>query len=129
MKTSPDSIRGRHFPFISVKDDAPRMNFGDTRGDVHPGFTMLTTVFLRNHNLIAERLRALQPSWTDEKLYQEARKINIAMFQNIVYTQFLNALLGELNDVTVKEQELHRDYYDPNVDGSIRLVFSTAAFR
>jgi hypothetical protein len=41
----------------------------------------------------------------------------------------MNALLGEPNDVSVDPNEGFHDYYEPNSDGSIRLVFSTAAFR
>lgn len=39
--------------------------------------------FLRNHNNLAERLAVLNPAWDDEKTYQEARRINIAIYQNI----------------------------------------------
>lgn len=39
--------------------------------------------FIRNHNNIAERLAVLNPAWNDEKVFQEARKINIAIYQNI----------------------------------------------
>ena len=39
--------------------------------------------FTRNHNNLAERLAVLNPAWNDEKTYQEARRINIAIFQNI----------------------------------------------
>ena len=105
------------------------MNFGDNRGDVHPAFTLLTTVFLRNHNRLAEKLAKWHPRWNDEKLFQEARKINIAIWQHIVYSQFMNALLGPKNDVSISELELHRDFYDSQKESSINLVFSTAAYR
>ena len=45
MRTSEDK-RNRVFPPISLKNGV-KMEFGDTRGDVHPGFTMITTAFLR----------------------------------------------------------------------------------
>ena len=75
------------------------------------------------------KLANLHPIWTDEKIYQEARKINIGIWQHIVYTQFMDALLGPANDVSVPELELHHDFYDPSAEGSIDLIFSTAAFR
>ena len=40
---------------------------------------------MRNHNLIAGELQKEHPRWTDEQLYQEARKINIAEYQEIIY--------------------------------------------
>ena len=57
---------------------------------------------------------------------------SIALFQNMVYTQFLDALLGPSNNVTLDQSETeihHQNFYDSKVDGSIKMVFSTAAFR
>ena len=50
--------RGRHWAPLGPKEEAKhsddvKMEFGDDRGDVTPGQTMLCTVFLRNHNRIA----------------------------------------------------------------------------
>src|SRR5262249_53485429 len=60
--------------------------------------------------------------WTDATLYQEARKINIAEYQDIVYTQYLPDLLGP--------GALPADTgYHPNVNPSISTEFSTVAFR
>jgi len=118
----------RQFPFMT-KDEVTPMKFGDSRGDVLPSFTALHTVILRFHNDLADKLRQVNPRWNDEKLYQEARKIVGGVLQHITYTQFLNALLGFGNDVTVSQEGLHVHSYDPQVDGSIDLVFSTAAYR
>ena len=105
------------------------MIFGDSRGNVHAAFTLLHTVFLRNHNRLAKKIVSQNPTWNDEKVYQEARKINVALFQHITYTQYLDTLLGKGNNVTVPTNEIHRDYYDETIDASIRMIFSTAAFR
>ena len=112
-----------------TKGDVTPMKFGDSRGDVLPSFTALHTVILRLHNDLADKLRQVNPRWNDEKLYQEARKIVGGVLQHITYTQFLNALLGFGNEVTVSQEGLHVHSYDPQVDGSIDLVFSTAAYR
>ena len=125
LKTQVD-LHGRHFPHISEED---QMVFADARGDVHPAFTLLHTVFLRHHNHLAKKLIQQHPSWNDETIFQEARKINVAILQHITYTQYLDALLGEGNNVTVPLSEGHMDYYDKTVDGSILTIFSTAAFR
>ena len=98
------------------------MNFGDKRGDVHPAFTMVTTIFLRNHNRLAEMISLKHPGWNDEQVFQEARKFNIALWQNVVYGQWLEAMLGDLN-------AFEHNAYNEQVDGSINMAFSTAAFR
>ncbi len=95
---------------------------GDVRGNENVELTALQTLFVRNHNLIAGELHAAHPTWTDEQLYQEARKINIAEYQYITYTQYLPDLLGPnaLPSYTG---------YNPRVDAAIATEFSTVAFR
>jgi hypothetical protein len=95
---------------------------GDVRGNENVELTALQTLFLRNHNLIASELQKEHPDWTDEQLYQEARKINIAQYQSIIYNQYLPDLLGP----TALPQYTG---YDPNVDPAIATEFSTVAFR
>jgi peroxidase len=95
---------------------------GDVRGNENIELTALQTLFVRNHNRLAAQLQAAHPDWTDEQLYQEARKINIAQYQTIVYTEFLPALLGG--------NALPRYAgYNPNVNPGIANEFSTALFR
>src|SRR5262249_54520727 len=84
--------------------------------------TALQTLFVRNHNRIASELQAEHPTWSDEQLYQEARKINIAEYQYITYTQYLPDLLGP-NAMPAYSG------YNPNVDPGIATEFSTVAFR
>jgi hypothetical protein len=95
---------------------------GDVRGNENIELTALQTLFVRNHNLIASELQKEHPDWTDEQIYQEARKINIAEYQYITYTQYLPDLLGPgaLPAYTG---------YSPNVDAAIATEFSTIAFR
>lgn len=46
-----------------------------------PMASIWPALFARNHNHLAERLAILNPQWTDEIIFQEARRINIANFQ------------------------------------------------
>nr|KAG5707123.1 hypothetical protein BaRGS_011834 [Batillaria attramentaria] len=67
---------------------------GDNRVSVFPGLTSLHLVFHREHNRLADKLAEVHPDWTDEKLFQEARRLNIAQLQNFVYEEFVPAVIG-----------------------------------
>jgi hypothetical protein len=95
---------------------------GDSRGNENLELTALQTLFVRNHNLIASELQKEHPGWTDEQLYQEARKINIAEYQSIIYNEWIPAVLGP------KALPAYTGY-NANVNPSIANEFSTVAFR
>jgi hypothetical protein len=95
---------------------------GDVRGNENVELTALQTLFVRNHNRIANELHQEHPDWTDEHLYQEARKINIAIYQMITYKYYLPDLLGA-NAMPAYTG------YNPNVDPAVATEFSTVAFR
>jgi peroxidase len=95
---------------------------GDVRGNENVELTALQTLFVRNHNRLAAELQQEHPDWTDEQLYQEARKLNIAQEQMITYNEYLPDLLGPtaLSAYTG---------YKAKVDPAIATEFSTVAFR
>jgi hypothetical protein len=95
---------------------------GDVRANENIELTALQTLFVRNHNRLANQLHRLHPTWTDEQLYQEARKLNIAQEEIITYTEFLPAILGP-NALPAYAG------YDATVDPGIATEFSTVGFR
>ena len=95
---------------------------GDVRANENLELTALQTLFMRNHNRIAGQLQQDHPGWSDEQLYQEARKLNIAEYQSIVFNEWIPAVLGP--NALPKYTG-----YNPNVDASIANEFSTVAFR
>jgi hypothetical protein len=95
---------------------------GDIRGNENVELTALQTLFVRNHNLITAELQKDHPDWSDEQLYQEARKINIAEYQSIIYNEWIPAVLGPNALPTYTG-------YNANVNPSIANEFSTVAFR
>ena len=99
--------------------------------NVVPNLSTLHTSFVRLHNKIAMRLSQTNEHYDDETLYQEARKILIAIMQNIVYNEYLPAILGrnymEMYNLTTSSN--FANVYDSSVDPSITNEFSTAAFR
>jgi peroxidase len=101
----------------------------DIRARDNSGLTSLHTVFLRKHNSIAAELKTRESSLSDEELYQRARRLLGAQYQNIVYTEFLPTVLGK---EAMTKYNLKLDTpsnYNPNTDPSITNVFATAAYR
>jgi peroxidase len=95
---------------------------GDTRGNENLELTALQTLFLDNHNRIAAELQKENPTWTDQQLFDEARKLNIAEYQSIIYNEWIPAVLGQ-NALPAYTG------YNPNVNATIADEFSTVAFR
>lgn len=102
---------------------------GDIRVNENAALTSLHTLFVREHNRIAEEIAAtdyaysdLSDTTIDEQIYQKARGLVSAQLQRITYEEFLPALLGKNAIGPYKG-------YDPDVDPAIANEFSTAAFR
>ncbi|XP_076090755.1 salivary peroxidase/catechol oxidase-like isoform X1 [Mytilus galloprovincialis] len=107
-------------------------NAGDVRVNVQPGLGLLHTLFVREHNRIVDELAAAQPSWTDDELFNEARKIVNALIQHITYNEWLQNVF---NDQTITEYNLqlltsgNSLDYDDTINPGIRVGFATAALR
>lgn len=67
---------------------------GDVRVNQNPGLAVLSTILVHEHNRLAVGLSEINPHWSDERLFQEARRINIAEKQAITYYEWLPILLG-----------------------------------
>lgn len=60
-----------------------------------PLLTIMHTLWLREHNRVANALYDIfGSSKSDEFYYQEARRIVIAEFQHITYNEYLPVILG-----------------------------------
>ena len=105
---------------------------GDARSGEQPGLLAMHHVWVLEHNSIATELFDLNPHWSDEKLYQETRRIVGAMFQHITYREFLPLILGRdvcrLFDLELVATGYYRSY-DPRVNPTVANSFSAAAFR
>uniref|UniRef100_A0A0N5BZJ5 peroxidase n=1 Tax=Strongyloides papillosus TaxID=174720 RepID=A0A0N5BZJ5_STREA len=105
---------------------------GDSRNTHQPALTVIHNIMLREHNRIARILGKINYFWNDEKIFQETRKIIGAMFQHIVYSEYLPILIGKSNvekfDLFPQNKGYFRGY-DDTCDPAISHPFSTAAFR
>ena len=108
-------------------EDSPVPCFlaGDFRANEQLGLLSMHTIWVREHNRIAQELGDLNPHWDGDKVYHEARKIVGAEMQHISYTEWLPKILGP------QGMALMGTYngYEPNIDAGIVNAFATAAFR
>lgn len=93
---------------------------GDPRANENSSLIAFHTLFVREHNRLCDTLKIDHPDWSDEELYQHARKIVGGLIQNVVYSEWLPAM-GVHIDPYVG--------YDETVDPRVLNVFSGAAFR
>lgn len=98
---------------------------GDIRANEQIGLAAMHTIWVREHNRLALKLKELNPFWDGNKIYNEARKIVGAQIQFITYTHWLPLIIGK------RGMEILGPYqgYDRNINPSISNVFSTAALR
>lgn len=95
---------------------------GDVRANEQLGLLAMHTLFVREHNRLADQIRDASPNLSGDQVYERARRIVGAQMQVITYEEFLPALLGS-NAIPPYEG------YDPEIDASIANVFSTGAYR
>ncbi|NEP47905.1 MAG: PEP-CTERM sorting domain-containing protein [Moorea sp. SIO3C2] len=109
---------------------------GDVRANEQIGLTAVHTLFVREHNRLAEELtekidagdpvilEKLHQSGLDKGdfIYESVRKVVGAQIQVITYNEFLPLFIGD---------SLLEDYssYDPTVDPRISVEFANANFR
>ncbi|CAL8356561.1 unnamed protein product [Lota lota] len=124
---------GGNLSFSEPRDRSPRhdnatscFQAGDSRANEHLGMIALHTVFLREHNRLVEKLYVLNPHWSPDTLYQEARKIMGAIHQILTWDHYLPRVLGES---AISHLMPTYEGYNPDVDPSVANVFAAAAFR
>uniref|UniRef100_A0A7G3ASP0 Putative oxidase/peroxidase n=1 Tax=Lutzomyia longipalpis TaxID=7200 RepID=A0A7G3ASP0_LUTLO len=67
---------------------------GDPRANANPYMVLQYSIFTRSHNNIARQLHELNPSWNDDRLYKLSRKLNIAIYQKIIFEEWAPEVLG-----------------------------------
>ncbi|MEC9374368.1 MAG: peroxidase family protein [Planctomycetota bacterium] len=94
---------------------------GDIRANEQAGLTAMHTLWVREHNRLADAIATANPALNDEEIYQRARAVVGAKMQAITYNEWLPAMFGDILP--------NYSGYDNSVDATISNEFSTAAFR
>ncbi len=93
---------------------------GDERANENPLLLSFHTLFLREHNRQCAILAKQHPDWTDEQLYQHARKMVSGLIQSIVYDEWLPVMGVVLSEYAG---------YNPDINPGLDNLFTAAAFR
>ncbi|KAJ6643964.1 Peroxidase [Pseudolycoriella hygida] len=119
---------GNVLPEIPKCPQQPCYFLGDPRLVQTPMLAQWHSLFLRLHNLIAPQM-----SSNDETAYQEGKRLTTALYQRLVYNEWLPIILGEAES---RDRQLSCDpskencgKYDPSVDPSTTNEFAHGAFR
>ncbi|XP_068203812.1 peroxidase-like [Palaemon carinicauda] len=116
----------------SVREGFACFLAGDNRVNEQIDLSVIHTVWMREHNRLATQLARANPHWSDETIYQEARRIVIAEYQHIIYNEWLPLILGkdymEQNGLLPRREGYSRDY-DKGLNAAILNEFATVAFR
>ncbi|CAB9530863.1 Peroxidasin homolog [Seminavis robusta] len=97
---------------------------GDIRANEHAGLTSMHTLFVREHNRLARKIKYYFKDASSDDIYELARKIVGAEMQKITYYEFLPALLGPY----APNMQRYRGY-KRKVDPRIWNEFSTVIYR
>jgi len=95
---------------------------GDVRINEQIGLTAIHALFVREHNRVADMIKASNPGLSDEDIYQWTRKVLGAEMQVITYEEWLPIIIGK--DAIPKYKG-----YNPTINPGIANEFSTASFR
>ena len=123
-----DSNKGNP-PFSPIPNpfsNTPEFAFGDFRANGVTAVIILHTIFIREHNRLVRELAVINPCWNDERLFQEARAIVVALVQIITYNEFLPAIYGRrMFDKYIGSYS----GYDSSIKPTLTNEFAVAAFR
>ncbi|XP_062998433.1 dual oxidase 2 [Elgaria multicarinata webbii] len=92
------------------------LDFGNAKGNENLFLQATSIVWFRYHNYWAEKLEKENPGWSDEDLFQHARKQVVATYQNIILYEWLPTFLG-------KESLARYEGYKQHVDARISPEF------
>ncbi|XP_078488222.1 dual oxidase 2 isoform X1 [Ciona intestinalis] len=97
------------------------LSFGNPRGNENPFLMTIEIIWFRWHNHLAEKIAVQNPDWSDQQIFDKARKWTIATYQNIAFYEWLPEIIGT-------SPPPYREY-NKFMLPSVSVEFSIAAMR
>ncbi|KOB79128.1 Peroxinectin-like [Operophtera brumata] len=93
--------------------------------------TLLHTMFTREHNRIVSELLRYNPDCDEDALFNTAKRILIAMYQHIMFDEWLPLIIGceRMRTFNLASGDGYSTCYDPDVNPSTLAEFTSAAIR
>lgn len=98
---------------------------GDPRTNQNPMILSFGILFYRWHNVLAERIYAQHPDWSDEEIFQRARRLVIASLQNVFLYEYLPTLLDTPPPYLNRNRNRNRQNRNNN-NNSDKSLFNTS---
>lgn len=104
----------------------------DGRNLYSPFGLVIALLFHRNHNYHAKKIFHKKPKWSDDRVFQEARRWNIAEYQHLVYGSYLETLIGKklMDHYALYPLPCGQySYYEEDISARTVMEFQTTAAR
>lgn len=92
IENVPGEDRKTGIPFEGFDDGKRRKLFalGIPRGNIHYGLSMMSTLFLREHNRIARRIAEKHRNWDDDRVFETTRNTLTVVLLKVVIEDYIN---------------------------------------
>lgn len=108
--------------FVPPKE---RLVAGDLRIIENPELGAYHLVWVLEHNRYAAIIAKENPEWTDDQIFERARQWTVATYQNVVFYEFVHAVVGPVLFMGVETYPGYNQLTDPRMDVS----FISSVFR
>lgn len=89
-----EAVGDNHLLPQETDPDLPGVDLTGMNDNYWVGLSLLHTLFAREHNAIAARLKRDYPEWTDEQLFQKSRLINAMLIAKIHTVEWTPGILA-----------------------------------
>ncbi|CAH1111168.1 unnamed protein product [Psylliodes chrysocephalus] len=95
--------------------------------------TIKHIIWVRLHEWCCDRMVSINPHWNDEKIYQECRKLSIAIHQHLAFNEVFPAIIRRKamknRNLLYPYKLFNRSKYDPSCELNPLTEFANGAYR